>query len=56
VLNNAKHIMFLVSGKKKAKIVKTVFENRQARLPASRIRPFGGTVTWLLDKDAASLL
>lgn len=56
VLNNAKRIMFLVSGKKKAKIVKTVFENRQTLLPASRITPINGTVMWLLDKEAASLM
>ena len=56
VLNNARRILFLVSGKKKAKTVKTIFENRQNRLPASRIRPLNGIVTWLLDKDAASLL
>ncbi len=56
VLNEAKRILFLASGKKKAKMVKTVFENRQTHLPASHIRPLNGTVTWLLDKDAASLL
>ena len=56
VLNNAKRILFLVSGRKKAKTVKTIFENRQNRLPASRIRPLNGIVTWLLDKDAASML
>lgn len=56
VLNDARRILFLVSGKTKAKMVKTVFENRRTRLPASQIRPSGGTVTWLLDKDAAALL
>lgn len=56
VLNDARRILFLVSGKKKAKIVKTVFENRQTLLPASRITPTNGTVMWLLDKDAASLI
>ncbi|UCD89538.1 MAG: 6-phosphogluconolactonase [Desulfobacterales bacterium] len=56
VLNNARRILFLVSGKNKAKIVKTVFENRQTLLPASRIQPLNGDITWLLDRDAASLL
>jgi 6-phosphogluconolactonase len=56
VLNNAKRILFLVSGKKKAKIVKTIFENHQTLLPAGRIRPLKGAIKWLLDKDAALLL
>ena len=56
VLNNARHILFLVSGEKKAKIVKTVFEDARVFLPATRIKPFNGKITWLLDKNAASLL
>ncbi len=56
VLNNAKLILFLVSGKGKAQIVKTIIENSQAQLPASRIKPFNGQTTWLLDTEAASLL
>ena len=56
VLNWAKRICFLVSGKEKALILKTVFENQDACLPAQKIQPVQGTLTWLLDKDAASLL
>jgi len=56
VLNNARYILFVVSGKGKAKIVKTLFENRRPLLPASRIKPLDGKITWLLDKAAASLL
>ena len=56
VLNRAKRICFLVSGKDKALILKTVFENQDARLPAHKIQPEKGKVTWVLDKDAASLL
>lgn len=56
VLNNAKHILFLVSGSGKASIVKTIFEEGQARLPALRIRPLNGEMTWLLDQEAALLL
>ncbi len=56
VLNRAKRICFLVSGKEKALIVRTVLENKDARLPAQKIQPVQGKLTWLLDKDATSLL
>ena len=56
LLNRAKEIYFLVSGKEKAPIVKSIFENKQAHLPAQKIRPMNGKLTWLLDKEAAFLL
>ena len=56
VLNCARHILFMVSGKGKARIVQTIFEDSQAQLPASLVEPLDGQVTWLLDKEAASLL
>ena len=56
ILNEARHIVFLVSGEKKCKILKTIFEDRPAGLPAQRIQPINGKVTWLMDREAASLL
>lgn len=56
VLNSARHICFLVSGKGKAPMVKTLFENPHAHIPAGRIKPLNGKVTWLLDQEAASLI
>lgn len=56
VLNRSKQICFLVSGKEKAQIVKSVFENKEAHLPAQEIQPMNGKLTWLLDKTAACLL
>lgn len=56
VLNRAKRVFFLVSGKEKAPIVRTVLENKDALLPAQKIQPVQGKLTWLLDKEAASLL
>lgn len=56
VLNNARQILFLVSGSGKAAIVKTLLENSQVQLPAVKIRPPNGRVIWLLDQAAASLL
>jgi 6-phosphogluconolactonase len=56
VLNRAKKICFLVSGENKAPIVKTIFENKQAGLPAQKIQPLNGRLTWLMDRQASSLL
>jgi 6-phosphogluconolactonase len=56
VLNHAKRIIFLVSGKNKAGIVKTILEIPKAKLPAQRIQPLNGTLTWLLDNESASIL
>jgi 6-phosphogluconolactonase len=56
VLNRARRVYFLISGNEKAPIVKTVLENKEARLPAQKIQPVNGKLTWLLDKGAASLL
>ncbi|MFH1931107.1 MAG: 6-phosphogluconolactonase [Pseudomonadota bacterium] len=56
VLNHAKRIIFMVSGKNKADIVKTILEFPKAKLPAQRIQPLNGTLTWLLDSESASML
>lgn len=55
-LNQAKQIVILVSGKEKAAVLKTLFEDKQIRLPAGRIKPTNGTLTWLIDQDAAAAL
>ena len=56
VLNSAAHLFFLVSGKGKAAVIKTLFEEPSAGLPAQNIRPFSRNLAWLLDSAAASLL
>ena len=56
LLNQARHIVFLVTGEDKARTVQTVLENTKIRLPAQKIRPLNGQLTWLLDRKAASLL
>jgi 6-phosphogluconolactonase len=56
VLNSAKSIVFLVCGHNKADIVKVVLEDCNEHLPAQRIHPPEGTVTWILDQGAARLL
>ena len=56
ILNRANSICFLVSGENKAPIVKTIFENKQAGLPAQKVQPLNGRITWLMDRQASSLL
>lgn len=56
VINNAGEVVFLVSGKDKAETLRAVIEAQEPRLPASRVRPSSGRLTWLLDRGAASLL
>jgi 6-phosphogluconolactonase len=59
VFNAAKQILFLVSGETKTNALARVLdeEHYQPELfPAQRIHPFGGTVTWMVDEDAAGKL
>lgn len=58
VLNQGAEVVFLVSGHKKAEIVKEVLANDGASsmLPAARVRPLAGRLTWLITQDAAALL
>ena len=56
LINHARQVVFLVSGRQKAEILESISEKRQLRLPAQKIQPLGGKLTWLVDQDAASLL
>ena len=56
LLNSGREIVFTVSGKSKAMVLKTVLDEPEAQLPAQKIQPLKGRVIWLLDRDAASLL
>ncbi|MFC1858482.1 6-phosphogluconolactonase [Thermodesulfobacteriota bacterium] len=56
VLNSARHVCFLISGRPKARVIRTILERGRAILPAARIMPKNGKLTWLLDREAAVLL
>lgn len=57
VLNQARLVLFVVSGAKKAETLRSVFSSAGGdALPAARINPVHGRVTWIVDRDAASLL
>jgi 6-phosphogluconolactonase len=53
VINNAKNIGFLVTGKEKADAVRQVLVEKKD-LPSERINPKHGELIWWLDTEAAS--
>lgn len=55
VINNARNVIFLVTDKRKAEILKRVITGNDSSLPAARVAPHAGRLIFLLDKDAASL-
>ena len=58
IVNASKNVMFLVSGKEKAKALAQVLEGEfnAERYPAQCIRPAGGNLCWFVDNDAAAEL
>jgi 6-phosphogluconolactonase len=58
LINAARQIVFLVSGIKKAAMVKEAIEGNQSKriIPVHGVRPAAGILTWMLDQDAASML
>jgi 6-phosphogluconolactonase len=56
LLNQARHIVFMITGEEKASTVQRVLEDSKIQLPAQKIRPLDDQVTWLMDRGAAALL
>lgn len=59
VVNQARTVVFLVSGSGKASVVKQILEGQETdgnRFPAKLIRPEQGRLIWFLDQAAASEL
>ena len=53
-INGARHVVFLVTGKDKAKAVKRAFgDPRDPTSPAAHVRPSAGELTVILDEAAA---
>lgn len=53
ILNQAKNVIFLISGANKAHVVKQIIAENNRNYPAARIKPETGKLLWLLDADAA---
>lgn len=58
VINQAKMIVFLVTGESKAEMVACIIEKKDGyeNLPASLVHPENGELFWLLDEHAAKKL
>jgi 6-phosphogluconolactonase len=58
VINAARTVVFIAAGSGKAAVVKEILEGpfRSDTLPAQIVRPAGGDLVWMLDREAAALL
>jgi len=56
VMNNAAKVIFVVTGKSKAAVVKRVIRQRDLGLSAARVEPPDGTLLFLADSEAALLM
>ncbi len=56
LLNRSRHVVILALGEEKAEVVRDCLETDPDRHPVGRVRPRGGTRTWILTREAASLL
>lgn len=58
MINQARHVVFLVTGESKAEMVSCIIERKDdwQKLPASKIHPENGELLWLLDDRAAMKL
>lgn len=56
ILDRSRHVVILALGEEKAAVVRDCLETDPDAHPVGRVRPRGGTRTWILAEDAASLL
>jgi 6-phosphogluconolactonase len=57
LINAAAHVLFLVSGADKARALAQVSTpDDPERLPAHRVQPVAGELSWFVDAEAAVLL
>ena len=57
-INSARQVLFVVAGAKKAPALRDILEGHASRAvrPAAGVQPTGGTLTWLIDRNAGRLL
>jgi 6-phosphogluconolactonase len=56
ILNAARQVIFLTAGAAKSPALAKVLEDPANDYPAKKIRPTAGSLTWMVDEPAASLL
>ena len=54
-INNAANVIFLISGEKKADVLRAVLTGdvQPEKLPSQSVKPRNGVLFWILDEDAA---
>lgn len=52
VINNARNVIFLVSGKNKAAIARKLIDEKDKTLPASMVKPEKGSLIFLMEREA----
>ena len=57
VINNAKKIVFIVTGQSKSKTADIILNKKPGyeKLPASHVNPEDGDLIWLMDEDATAI-
>ncbi len=57
IINNAKHVLFLATGKNKASVLSKIIDvnNSKSAFPASLVNPKNGNLTWFLDIEASKM-
>lgn len=58
IINNARRITFLVTGKEKSQMLSEIFkeDENSKNYPAAYIKPLNGNLDWMIDKEAAFYL
>jgi len=56
VINHARHILFLVTGKDKAPVLQKIIDGKDGCLPASMVHCKRGSLIFALDREASILL
>ena len=57
IINNARKVIIIATGKSKSEVIKRVVENDlKKELPASNINPVEGELIWMLDYEAAGAI
>jgi len=58
VINNAKRVIFFVTGEEKAEVVKNIIEKKNGyeEYPSTHVDPVNGSYEWYMDEKAAKLL
>jgi 6-phosphogluconolactonase len=55
-INNSEEVIFLVTGRSKADILKKILEDQNKIYPAAFIKPINGELKYFIDEEASGLL